>query len=81
MSATSGHAMSKHTPHHTNIKISFIGQTHGDLDACLEVWSGDHELWSGDHRQTPGGLKKSKESKAFRKKLTKRPLALRCQTQ
>jgi len=37
---------------------------------CLEVWS-------GDHRQTPGGLKKSKESKAFRKKLTKRPLALR----
>eukprot|EP00434_Breviolum_minutum_P046033 symbB.v1.2.041424.t1/scaffold8185.1/size7395/1 len=41
---------------------------------CLEVWS-------GDHRQTPGGLKKSKEAKAFRKKLTKRPLALRCQTQ
>ena len=41
---------------------------------CLEVWS-------GDHRQTPGGLKKSKESKSFRKKLTKRPLALRCQTQ
>ena len=41
---------------------------------CLEVWS-------GNHRQTPGGLKKSKESKAFRKKLTKRPLALRCQTQ
>ena len=40
---------------------------------CLEVWS-------GDHRQTPGGLKKSKESKSFRKKLTKRPLALRCQT-
>ena len=41
---------------------------------CLEVWS-------GDHRQTPGGLKKSQEAKAFRKKLTKRPLALRCQTQ
>ena len=31
--------------------------------------------------KTPGGLKKSKESKAFRKKLTKRPLALRCQTE
>ena len=29
----------------------------------------------------PGGLKKSKEAKAFWKKLTKRPLALRCQTQ
>ena len=41
---------------------------------CLEVWS-------GDHRQTPGALKKSQEAKAFRKKLTKRPLALRCQTQ
>ena len=41
---------------------------------CLEVWS-------GDHRQTPGGLKKSREAKAFRKKLTKRPLALPCQTQ
>ena len=39
------------------------------------------EVWSGDHRQTPGGLKKSQEAKAFRKKLTKRPLALRCQTQ
>ena len=37
------------------------------------------EMWSGDHRQTPGGLKKSKASKSFRKKLTKRPLALRGQ--
>ena len=36
---------------------------------------------TGDHRQTPGGLKKSQEAKAFRKKLTKRPLALRGQTQ
>ena len=43
-------------------------------DTCLEVWP-------GDHRQTSGGLKKSKEAKAFRKKLTKRPLALRGQTQ
>ena len=34
---------------------------------CLEVWS-------GDHRQKPG-------AKAFRKTLTKRPSALRCQTQ
>ena len=60
------------------------GQQYGNMEeaatvartraTCLEVWS-------GDHRQTPGGLKKSKEAKAFRKKLTKRPLALRCQTQ
>ena len=40
---------------------------------CLEVWS-------GDHRQTPGGLQKTKEAKAFRRKLIKRPLALRSQT-
>ena len=29
------------------------------LPTCLEVWS-------GDHRQTPGGLKKSQEVKAFK---------------
>ena len=40
---------------------------------CLEVWS-------GKHRQTPGGLKRAKSRKR-RKKLTKLPLALRCQTQ
>ena len=48
------------------------GQLYGNMEeaasartpaACLEVWS-------GDHRQTPGGLKKSKGSKSFRKKLT-----------
>ena len=59
------------------------GQQYGNMEdaasartpaTCLEVWS-------GNHRQTPGGLEKSKELKAFRKKLTKRPLALRCQTQ
>eukprot|EP00434_Breviolum_minutum_P040591 symbB.v1.2.036070.t1/scaffold5007.1/size31858/2 len=41
--------------------------------------SNRNQVWSGDHRQTPGGLKKSKESKAFRKKLTKRPLAFQTQ--
>ena len=59
------------------------GQQYGNMEeaatvartpaACLKVWS-------GDHRQTPGGLKKSQEAKAFKKKLTKRLLALRCQT-
>ena len=36
--------------------------------------------WAGDHRQTPGGLKKTKESRLFRQKLMQRPLALRCGT-
>jgi len=38
------------------------------------------EAWSGDHRQTPGGLQQNKESKAFRRRLINRPLALRGQT-
>ena len=54
---------------------------HGRGCLCRENTATCLEVWSGDHRQTPGGLKMSKESKAFRKKLTKRPLALRCQTQ
>ena len=39
------------------------------------------EIWSGDHRQTPGGLQQTEEAKKFRRKLLKRPLALRCPTQ
>ena len=60
------------------------GQQYGNMEEAASVARTPAtclEVWSGDHRQTPGGLKKSKESKAFRKKLTKRPLSLRCQTQ
>ena len=60
------------------------GQQYGNMEEAASVARTPAtclEVWSGDHRQTPGGLKKSKESKSFRKKLTKRPLALRCQTQ
>ena len=60
------------------------GQQYGNMEEAASVARTPAtclEVWSGDHRQTPGGLKKSKESKAFRKKLSKRPLALRCQTQ
>ena len=60
------------------------GQQYGNMEEAASVARTPAtclEVWSGDHRQTPAGLKKSKESKAFRKKLTKRPLALRCQTQ
>ena len=60
------------------------GQQYGNMEEAASVARTPAtclEVWSGDHRQTPGGLKKSKESKSFREKLTKRPLALRCQTQ
>ena len=60
------------------------GQQYGNMEEAATVARTPAtclEVWSGDHRQTPGGLKKSQEAKAFRKKLTKRPLALRCQTQ
>ena len=59
------------------------GQQYGNMEEAATVARTPAtclEVWSGDHRQTPGGLKKSQEAKAFRKKLTKRPLALRCQT-
>ena len=59
------------------------GQQYGNMEEAASVARTPAtclEVWSGNHRQTPGGLKRSKESKAFRKKLTKRPLALRCQT-
>ena len=39
------------------------------------------EIWSDDHRQTAGGLQQREEAKKFRRKLLKRPLALRCSTQ
>ena len=60
------------------------GQQYGNMEEAATVARTPAtclEVWSGDHRQTPGGLKKSQEAKAFRKKLTKRPLALHCQTQ
>ena len=60
------------------------GQQYGNMEEAATVARTPAtclEVWSGDHRQIPGGLKKSQEAKAFRKKLTTCPLALRCQTQ
>ena len=37
-------------------------------------------MWCGDHKQTPGGLRKSDEARAFRRKLMRRPIALRGDT-
>ena len=38
-------------------------------------------IWCGDHKQTPGGLRKTEEAKAFRRKLLRRPIALRGATE
>ena len=38
-------------------------------------------IWCGDHKQTPGGLRKTDEAKAFRRKLLRRPIALRGNTE
>ena len=38
-------------------------------------------IWCGDHKQTPGGLRKTDEAKAFRRKLLRRPIALRGDTE
>ena len=37
-------------------------------------------VWCGDHKQTPGRLRKSDEARAFRRKLMRRPIALRGDT-
>ena len=37
-------------------------------------------IWTGDHKQTPGGLKKTEEAKAFHKQVMGRPIGLRSGT-
>ena len=46
-----------------------------DVDVAL-----NDEIWCGDHKRTPGGLRKSEEARAFRRKLMRRPIALRGDT-
>ena len=44
------------------------GQQYGNMEEAASVARTPAtclEVWSGDHRQTPGGLKKSKESKSI----------------
>ena len=59
------------------------GQQYGNMEEAATIARTPRtcfEIWSGDHRQTPGGLQRTEEAK-FRRKLLKRPLALRCPTQ
>ena len=55
-------------------------QQYGNLDETAAIARLPRNclvLWLGDHRQTPGGLRKSTAARRFRRKLLKRPLALR----
>ena len=55
-------------------------QQNGNLDeasAIARIPRKGIVTWSGDHKQTPGGLCKSDEARAFRRTLMCRPIALR----
>ena len=59
------------------------GQQYGNLDESSAIARVPHKglvVWCGDHKQTPGGLRKSEEARAFRRKLMRRPIALRGDT-
>ena len=60
-----------------DIALNDEGQQYGNLDeasAIARVPRKGMVIWCGDHKQTPGGLRKSEEARAFRRKLMKSPL-------
>ena len=62
-----------------DVALNDEGQQYGNLDessAIARVPRKGLVVWSGDHKQTPGGLRKSDEARAFRRKLMRRPIAL-----
>ena len=66
-----------------DIALNDEGQQYGNLDessAIARVPRKGLVVWCGDHKQTPGGLRKSEEARAFRRKLMRRPIALRGNT-
>ena len=61
-----------------DVALNDEGQQYGNLDessAIARVPRKGLVIWCGDHKQTPGGLRKSEEAKAFRRKLMRRPIA------
>ena len=67
-----------------DVALNDEGQQYGNLDeasAIARVPRKGLVIWCGDHKQTPGGLRKSEEARAFRRKLMRRPVALRGDTQ
>ena len=66
------------------IALNDEGQQYGNLDEASAVARTPRKcivIWCGDHKQTPGGLRKTDEAKAFRRKLLRRPIALRGDTE
>eukprot|EP00434_Breviolum_minutum_P025596 symbB.v1.2.022614.t1/scaffold1976.1/size93997/1 len=66
-----------------DVALNDEGQQYGNLDeasAIARVPRKGLVIWCGDHKQTPGGLRKSDEARAFRRKLMRRPIALRGDT-
>ena len=62
-----------------DIALNDEGQQYGNLDeasAIARVPRKGLVIWCGDHKQTPGGLRKSDEARAFRRKLMRKPLRL-----
>ena len=64
----------------TDVALNDEGQQYGNLDEASAIARAPRKclvIWCGDHKQTPGGLRKTDEAKAFRRKLLRRPIALR----
>ena len=66
-----------------DVALNDEGQQYGNLDeasAIARIPRKGIVIWCGDHKQTPGGLRKSEEARVFRRKLMRRPIALRGDT-
>ena len=66
-----------------DLALGDVGQQYGNLDEASAVARVPRRclvVWCGDHKQTHGGLRKTEEAKAFRRKLLRRPIALRGNT-
>ena len=67
-----------------DVALNDEGQQYGNLDEASAVARTPRKclvIWCGDHKQTPGGLRETDEAKAFRRKLLRRPIALRGNTE
>ena len=59
-----------------DVALNDEGQQYGNLDEASAIARVPRKclvVWCGDHKQTPGGLRKTDEAKAFRRKLLRRP--------
>ena len=68
----------------TDVALNDEGQQYGNLDEASAIARAPRKclmIWCGDHKQSPGGLRKTDEAKAFRRKLLRRPIALRGDTE